>query len=492
MRALSDERRQRAAWALLVLTSTVYFLAGNEADPDLWVHLLTGRRILESGQVPRVDDLSYTAAGASWVDHEWLAQCLMAATYLHVGDTALWLLKLAVGCATAFLLWRPIAAGSGRFWVRGVVMLLGVAIVSRGFAIRPQIFTYLAVAALLRWLEGREPDSPRADAAALAVVAAGFAVWANLHGGFVAGLGILAVYATVTPALFDRRRWRLLLAAVLGVCANPYGARLLGYLAQELTVPHPSTEWQPLALGDPAQVTFILFVAALLATLPFAQALRRVPWRAALCALFVVMAFSHQRHTPLLALTAAGPLAEQLDGAWSWAERRTSFRLSALAQAVLTLAVLALCAFQGTLLGMRLFADRFHVVFDGAEYPVAAVRYLRGQSFRGNLAVPLDWGSYVLWHLAPNVKVSLDGRFATVYPPSVVESNFNFFVGASDRLVKDFPTNAVLAPARAQPTVSRQAGWSVRYRDEVAQLVVQGAPSDTVAGRAVAGRLPFP
>lgn len=489
---LLNDRRQSAAWGLLVLTSTVYFMADNEADPDLWVHLLTGRRILESAAVPRVDDLSYTAAGAPWVDHEWLAQVLMAAAYLHLGDTFLWLLKLAVGCVTAWLLWRPIAAGSRRFWVRAVVMLLAVTVVSRGFAVRPQIFTYLGVALLLRWLEGRGGESPRAGAGSLVAVAAAFALWANLHGGFVAGLGILAVYAAVTPGLFDARRWRFLLAAAVGVCANPYGVTMLAYLGRELFAPHPSTEWQPLAVGDPAQTTFLLLVAALSATLPFAQTLRRAPWRAALCVVFLGMAFSHQRHTPLLALAAAGPLAEQLDGAWAWVEQRTAFRLSGLAQAVLTLAVLVLAVVQAGLLGMRVSGDRFHVVFDGSEYPVAAVRYLKGQSFRGNVAVPLDWGSYVLWHLSPQVKVSLDGRFATIYPPSVVASNFDFFVGASDRLAREYPTHAVLAPARSQPALSRQAGWSVRYRDEVAQVIVQGAPGEPVSGVAARGRLPFP
>jgi len=46
-----------------------------------------------------------------------------------------------------------------------------------------------------------------------------------------------------------------------------------------------------------------------------------------------------------------------------------------------------------------------------------------------NLAVPLDWGEYVLWFLAPQVKVSLDGRFATVFPEQVVADNFDFFTG---------------------------------------------------------------
>jgi len=34
------------AWVLLGVSSALYFLADNEADNDLWVHLASGRRIL--------------------------------------------------------------------------------------------------------------------------------------------------------------------------------------------------------------------------------------------------------------------------------------------------------------------------------------------------------------------------------------------------------------------------------------------------------------
>src|SRR5262249_18608609 len=76
-----------------------------------------------------------------------------------------------------------------------------------------------------------------------------------------------------------------------------------------------------------------------------------------------------------------------------------------------------------------LWRARGLVVYAAADYPVGALRFLRERGTRGNLALPLDWGSYALWQVAPAVRVSLDGRFATVYPPAVVEDNFAFFRG---------------------------------------------------------------
>src|SRR5262249_55627480 len=48
-------------------------------------------------------------------------------------------------------------------------------------------------------------------------------------------------------------------------------------------------------------------------------------------------------------------------------------------------------------------------------FPARAVAWLKAGGARGNVAVPFTWGEYVLWHLGPTVKVSIDGRRETLY-----------------------------------------------------------------------------
>jgi hypothetical protein len=43
-------------------------------DDDVWLHFAAGRWILDHARIPDVDEFSCTAAGAAYVDHEWLAQ----------------------------------------------------------------------------------------------------------------------------------------------------------------------------------------------------------------------------------------------------------------------------------------------------------------------------------------------------------------------------------------------------------------------------------
>ena len=500
------------SWALLAACSALYFLADNEADNDLWVHLFTGERIVRLVALPRVDDLSYTAAGSAWVDHEWLTQAAFATIYNGLGSTGLWLCKLAVALVTAWLVWVPVPRRSRSPWVRGPVMVLVLATLARGYAIRPQIVTYLGVAALLAGFDRfYGPRSRPAAAAIVALVAAGFVLWVNAHGGFIVGLGIVALFAAApgsAPAAdphTDRAATaneqgppplvlRLgMLAGALGAMAlNPYGVSLVGYLLAEVNAPHPLTEWQPVHFADPAQLPFFILLGALLATLPFARTLRRRPWWAALVAVAALTALRQQRHVPLFALCAAAPLAEQADAALTALGGRLQLRLSSAAIAAIAIGLAGLAVVQIGLLAERLWLARGRIVYAAADYPVGALRFAREHGLRGNLAVPLDWGGYALWHAAPAIKVSLDGRFATVYPRTVVDDNFAFYRGDAARLLDAYDTTLVLVPQGARTALDGRPGWQLLYADRVAGLFAKSATSDSAHGDAPRGWLPFP
>ncbi len=50
-------------------------------DPALGRHLRTAEFILEAGQVPRTDPLSFTKAGAPWTDFEWAFEATLGELY---------------------------------------------------------------------------------------------------------------------------------------------------------------------------------------------------------------------------------------------------------------------------------------------------------------------------------------------------------------------------------------------------------------------------
>src|SRR5206468_1550688 len=137
-------------------------------------------------------------------------------------------------------LWGHVREGAS-FLVLSVAILLATCAIGPGWSIRPQVFTYTFFALLLVILGRAFRPGVRPDARALWLAPPLFALWASAHGGFPAGLAVLALYlgCRALAALWSTGRagWReagrygLVLAACgLATLANPYGPRLLGWL----------------------------------------------------------------------------------------------------------------------------------------------------------------------------------------------------------------------------------------------------------------------
>lgn len=468
----------------LLLSSVAYFFSINEADNDLWGHVLFGQQILARGMVGKVDTYSYTVAGQPWMNHEWLSQAILGAVFEWAGSPGLLVLKFVVATLTFLLLFSMIRRRSGAPFIWGGVGLLAIAVLARGFAIRPQVFTYCG-AALTLWLIDRYRCGHERALVFFPLLSV---VWANMHGGFILGLGILGFFACAELLRSDARVWQpwlALIASVAVTACNPYGPRLLLYVWNELSRAHPITEWQRAAATDVAQFVFFAMFAALALTLPLHRNWRETGWEAVLAVGVGVLALRQQRHTPVFALCAAAPLAAQLESTKDWVAVRSTFALSRAAQRTIGVAVTALALLQLSLTGARLWRDHLQVVFDPRDYPVAAVRALRDAASL-NLAVPLDWGEYVLWFLAPQIKVSLDGRFATVFPEQVVADNVDFFASAPTwrRLLEQYPTEAVLLPANWSSPIRHEPGWQRAYGDAVAEIYVRSERVEALRTRA--------
>ena len=64
---------------LAALFGLMVFVANIEIkDLDLWLHIGTGRWIVNNGfQIPQGDILSCTIPGKPWINHEWLFQVIV-------------------------------------------------------------------------------------------------------------------------------------------------------------------------------------------------------------------------------------------------------------------------------------------------------------------------------------------------------------------------------------------------------------------------------
>src|SRR5262245_57256273 len=89
-----DGAMRRAWFAILPLAGLVLAVSVNPlSNNDVWLHLTTGRLILERGQIPRIDEYSFTRSGSPYVAHEWLAQICLFLLYRALGVTGLIMFK---------------------------------------------------------------------------------------------------------------------------------------------------------------------------------------------------------------------------------------------------------------------------------------------------------------------------------------------------------------------------------------------------------------
>lgn len=479
--ARSNSPRSVAPLALFTCLG-LYWFSDTVADPDLWGHVRFGQDMLRTGSLLRSDVYSYRSEGRPWINHEWLSELVFARIYDLAGPPGLIAAKLFL---SLFLVWLCHAhltrRGLGTF--RSLLLLVLASFPFRmGLGtIRPQIFTYLAFLVVLLLLEksgtGRELR--------VWAIPPVLAVWVNLHGGVLAGIGVVGLWVVVRlveslrSVKADRSLQltgtfvRLLTFAALcawALCLNPYGSKLPRFLLTTGTVARPEiSEWAPLALVSLPGLIYLGLLAIALIGL-FGSSQPRRPEGILIFAVAAALPLVSQRHYPLFVLTLVVWSAPHIADV---ANRSALFAWPRVARSrpVMAACVLGSICFLG--LSWPQFGcirlDPFYFPF-----PARAVALLKASGAHGNMAVPFDWGEFVLWHLGPGVKVSIDGRRETLYSEETYRQSLELERGRGvwDELLKTSPTDLVLAP-NASPTtnlLSRSDGWMPLYQDTFCAL----------------------
>ena len=200
-------------------------------DPDFFWHVTAGQWIAEHGRVPSTDPFSFTWAGQPWTPHEWLSELLMYWLVSGVGRTgALFVFGLfpaAIVISQGLMLSRQ--GVSLRAFALPAV-LIGL-VITPYVTLRPQAVSWLLLSLLIWFLLELKPDKPWR---ALLLIPF-FVLWANLHGVYVIGLGVVAVYCLFT----------IIGRTPMSQAKRPLAVAAVGVLLASMR--HPGrTDWGPL------------------------------------------------------------------------------------------------------------------------------------------------------------------------------------------------------------------------------------------------------
>ena len=367
------------------------------ADLDFWWHLETGEVIAATRSIPRVDLFSFTAAGAEYIDHEWLFQLLQWWTWSAFGPLGVQILKcLVIGFTFALVARYCVREGMSELAALGLVMIGMAGAVTRLIE-RPEIFSALFTVLTVICLRRRVLW-------ALPVICA---LWANVHAAVIVGLVIQMLFILATA--YEKRGGIAPFGAALGASViasglNPFGYRVLSVPFELTRIIHSgiveNDEWKMPGFRM-APVFWIVVIAVGMLLL---VRIRETPVFHLL--LFAFLAYLSVRYVrnvglfctlfPMLVLNVATGFSPARDG-------------------------LKPVATFGTGLLILAFVALFYFPFqrgvgEASYFPDRLAHYVEANNLRGNMLNSYGFGGYLIWKLAPERKVFIDGR-NEVYVP---------------------------------------------------------------------------
>jgi len=247
----------------MLIAPTLNFSRTLLVDPDIWWHLADARLLLTTHHFIQTDPYSFIVVGQRWLNWEWLAELPFWFSYQAFGLRGIYLVTWLVMCANAlFLYWRGYRLSrheGAALWATAIsIVLIAVNSGPRTIAI-----AYLAMSAELLILE----TAGQGKARLLWLLPPLFCLWINLHGTWLIGIVLLALYIAcglfqLKLGIFEQEAFTaaqrnhlfaVLAASVAALIVNPYGWRLMWEpfdmaLKQQASLSYIG-EWQPLNLS---------------------------------------------------------------------------------------------------------------------------------------------------------------------------------------------------------------------------------------------------
>jgi hypothetical protein len=416
-------------------------------DAGIGWHIRDGQQMLQTGAITRTDSFSSTMDGQPWYAWEWLYDIVIAVLHRTMGLNGVVFFSALVIAAIFTLVLRLALRRGASLPMAIIFLLLSIGACSIHWLARPHLLSWLFAVVWFHIVDSAASAANPNQSRRLYLLPVLMLVWVNVHGGFVFGLVLLALYMIggwiryfASAEAKERERIGKLqkqLATVtvfslVATLVNPYGYRLhqhiYGYLADRFLMNHIDEFLSPNFHHLPQQCFGILLLLTILA---LATSLRKLETSQLLVVLFAASSGLYaSRNLPISSLLMALVIAPLLSdtfaavgerpgvSAWlralfsnlhSFGSRMATMELSFRGHfwpMVGVILCLWIC-WHGGMLGPNHVMDAH---FDAERFPVQATEVI---SYRGGtvpIFCPDVWGGYLIYQLYPKAKVIVDDR----------------------------------------------------------------------------------
>ena len=443
-------------------------------DPDYFWHVTTGGLIADTGRVPTTDPFSFTWAGMPWTLHEWLSELLMYWLVEGTGQLGALVIFGLLPAAIVAVMAGMLARMGVRVLAFGLPAVLVGLVITPYVTLRPQAISWLLLAVLIWILAELRPDRP---ARVLWLIPL-FVLWANLHGVYVIGLGVVATYGifTILGRTPMSPRWRWVAAAGIGCLlasmVTPAGP--VGILYPFRYVDGGDwglaniQEWQSPDFHEPAHLALLGLIVAV-----GLNGGRNTPgWLVMLSWVGIAMSLLALRNAPIAAVFCLPTLALGLEARLRpRAERRRAPRpgvamgrrfIEMAAAAVVVIGSLAVLVPPVLGSGLERSVEE--------RFPAASVDLLLETNPDARVLADDGWGGYVINRMyAAGGRVFVDGR-NDMYDQQILE-DYDAVKDADpgwEQITNRYGVDALLLSPLTTVTrgPAEAAGWCERYRDD--------------------------
>lgn len=180
----------------------IFFIALKApVDPDMFWHLKSGELMWQYQTFPRADWYSFTMSDYPYVDFEWLTELLMFLVWKISGFGGL-AASFALIATTTFGILLPKSIAKAPFYSTYFLAIAGAFVSSFTFGARPQMLSQFGLALLL-FIIAKYKNNERGKIVWAPPII--FLLWANLHGGFVLGIGFMIFFLALEKFLIAQK-----------------------------------------------------------------------------------------------------------------------------------------------------------------------------------------------------------------------------------------------------------------------------------------------
>ncbi len=452
---------------------------------------------MQTHSIPKYDFFSFSPPSLEWINTEWLSDVIMALIYKAYGLTGVVIFfAFLISFIFYVLFFKIIRQYNVNIVFATLVTLIITTLSQTHLLARPHIFSWIFILIWYYildsfWYEQRNY---------LYLLPPIMLLWVNLHGSFVLGFILIAIYllGTVinilraTDKSLSIRQAKLLgltvLACLLISLINPYTYRILLYpfelVSNKFVLDHIQEFMSP-NFHEAEGIILDLFLLLTIAV--FAVSTKRLNLIELMLTLFFThMALYSARNTVYFSIIIAPILAKHAESLLKESNGRLANFIKKSADnisptdasargyvwVVLVIVVIVIGASTG----------KVQYRFDEKKKPVDAVEFLKKENLKGNMFNNDEFGDYIIYSAYPQYKVFIDDRIGAAYENERFKEYLKvaYLEPGWDCVLRKYNIDWIIFDNDSilSRFLIENKDWHLIYSDKVANIFVRNIPGN--------------